>query len=586
MAGWSNGRSPALGGDGQGSAGGDRGGDRKPSWASGLLALVLGGLLYRTIVAFWMLPGFDEAYYYLYSRYLSWSYFDHPPIVALTTGVGWWLTGIISPFTLRLGALVLYCISLGLLYLAAVRLFSAAVGQMTVAIVTLIPLFAIAFGILNSPDNGLILFWSATLLVAAWEFFPSRSRLGHDGLIQATYVPTWRIALLGLTVALACLSKYHGFVLGISLVGFCAAYRPYRVALRSPWMLLAIAVFGLTLFPLWYWNSQHDWISFRFQLGMRFDGNTGSSGFSLGQMVGYWLLSIVYLFPLFGFPLWWVAAKQSGKQALFWVSPSLSGGEAEDHYKQALILWLSLPIMLLFTLLGGKQQILPAWPAPGYWGVAILLAAQVLVWQRQRPRLIRRWLWGSGLFLASLSMVALLHLRLGILQQPSTYAILGGLVPVEQDGSTELIDTTQMQRLFASTPEVRAALDQVGFVFTNEYYLGGYFAMAIHPLVYLPVTAFSQDPRGFAFWYNPQNWVGQDGLYMTIDRFTETDEIIDRYRPLFDSIEPLATVPLRRGGAVTETIHVYRANNLRRAYEYPYGASASALPQPPAGVAE
>ncbi|HZG37543.1 MAG TPA: glycosyltransferase family 39 protein [Nodosilinea sp.] len=573
MAGWSNGQRSALKGD-------------RTGWASGLLAIVLGGLLYRALVAFWMLPGFDEAYYYLYSRYLNWSYFDHPPIVALTTGVGWWLTGVISPFTLRLGALVLYCVSLGLLYLAATRLFSAAVAQMTLAIVTLVPLFAIGFGILTSPDNGLILFWSATLLVAAWEFFPSPRRLGHYGLIRATYVPTWRLVLLGLTVALAGLSKYHGFVLGLSLVGFCVAYRPYRAALRSPWALIALAVFILTLFPLWYWNSQHDWISFRFQLGMRFDGNTASSGFSLGQMVGYWLLSIVYLFPLFGFPLWWVAAKQSGKQALFWVSPSLSGGEAQDHYKQGLILWLSLPIMLLFTLLGGKQQILPAWPAPGYWGIVVLLAAQVLVWQRQRPRLVRRWLWGSGLFLAALSAVALLHLRLGILQQPSTYALFGGLVPVEQDGSTELLDTNQMQRLMASTPELRAALDEVGFVFTNEYYLGGYFAMAIQPLVDRPVTAFSQDPRGFAFWFNPQDWVGQDALYMTLDRFAQDDEILNRYRPLFDSIEPLSTVALRRGGAVTETIHVYRANNLRQAYEYPYGSSARALPQPPAGVAE
>ncbi len=574
MAGWGNDRWRSLSQGGKPTLGGDG----KLGWPYSLLALVLGGLIYRTIVAIWLFPGFDEAYYYLYSRYLNWSYFDHPPIVALTTGVGWWLTGIISPFTIRLGGLVLYCLSLGLLYLAATRLFSAAVGQMTIAIVTLVPLFTIGFGILTSPDNGLILFWSATLLVAAWEFFPHSRRLDHYGLLQATYVPTWRIVLLGLTVALAGLSKYHGFVLGISLVGFCAAYRPYRAALRSPWTLLALGVFCATLFPLWYWNSQHDWISFRFQLGMRFDGGADSGGFSLGQMVSYWLLSIVYLFPLFGFPLWWVAARQSGKQALAWFSPSLSSDEAQEHYKQGLVLWLSLPIMLLFTLLGGKQQILPAWPAPGYWGMAILLAAQVLVWQRQRPRLIRRWLWGSGLFLGSLSMVALLHLQLGVLQKPSTYALFGGFVTVDQDGSTELIDTSQLQRQLASTPELRAALDEVGFVFTNEYYLGGYFAMAIHPIIDLPVTVFSQDPRGFAFWFNPQDWVGQDALYFTLDRFAQTNEIVDRYRPLFDSIEPLGTVPLRRGGEVTETIHVYRANRLRQAYEYPYGPSARALP--------
>jgi hypothetical protein len=582
MAGWSNGRRSPLASQGNRMA---RGSDR-PGWTQGLLALILGGLVYRILVALWMLPGFDEAYYYLYSRYLNWSYFDHPPLVALTTGIGWWTTGVISPFTLRIGALGLYCLSLGLLYLATTRLFSAAVGHMTIALVTLIPLLTIAFGILTSPDNSLIFFWSATLLVAAWEFFPNSQRLTHHGLIRATYVPTWRIVLLGLTVALAGLSKYHGFVLGLSLVGFCATYRPYRVALRSPWLLVALGVFGLTLFPLWYWNSQHDWISFRFQLGMRFDGHGEPSPFNPGQMLGYWLLSIVYLFPLFGFPLWWVAAKRSINQVLFWTSPSLSGGEAQDHYRQGLVLWLSLPIVLLFTLLGGKQQILPAWPAPGYWGLVMLLAAQVLIWQRQRPRLMRRWLWGSGLFLATLSAVALLHLRLGLLQQPSNYALFGGLIPVEQDGSTELLDTTQMQRQLASNPEIRSALDEVSFVFTNEYYLGGYLAMAVHPLVDLPVTAFSQDPRGFAFWFNPQDWLGQDALYMTIDRFTQDNTLVEGYGTLFESIEPLTTVPLRRGGAITETIHIYRARNLRQAYSYPYGPSAGVLPQTPAGVTQ
>jgi len=36
---------------------------------------------------FLALPGFDEAYYYLYSLHLDWSYFDHPVLVALTTAL-------------------------------------------------------------------------------------------------------------------------------------------------------------------------------------------------------------------------------------------------------------------------------------------------------------------------------------------------------------------------------------------------------------------------------------------------------------------------------------------------------------------
>lgn len=538
---------------------------------SGLLGLLVGGLIYRTVVAIWLLPGFDEAYYYLYSRHLNWSYFDHPVMVALTTGLGWWTTGIISPLTIRVGALLLYGLSLMLLYLAADRMHNPAVGQMTMAFGTLMPLIVISFGILTSPDNGLMLFWSATLLVALWEFFPSRRRLNHYGVIGNTYIPTWRVALLGGLVGLACISKYHGFILGLGLVGFCLSRKPYRKVFQSPWLVAAVGCFMIALFPLLYWNAQHDWISFRFHLGMRFDGGSDEpSPFRFGQMVGYWLLSNVYLFPLFGLPLWWVTLRQTGQHILMAFSPSWDAQEAQGRDQLALVLWLSLPIVVLFTVLGGKQQIFPAWPAPGYWGLLILLGAQVVLWQRRRPRLIQRWLWGSGIFLAILSVIALLHLQLGFLQQPSRYAPFGGLIPVKQDGSTELIDTLQLRRLIAEDPQLQNVLPEVGFIFTNEYYLGGYFDMAIHPLRDVPITAFSQDPRGFAFWFNPTDWLGQDALYMTLERFAQEPDILAQYQPLFDAIEPLTTLALRRGGEVTETIHVFKASGFTRPYVYPY----------------
>jgi 4-amino-4-deoxy-L-arabinose transferase-like glycosyltransferase len=271
-------------------------------------ALLLGGLLVRLIIAIFLYPGFDEAYYYLYSRYLSWSYFDHPPLVALTTGFGWWLTGIISPFTLRLGALLLYTLSLWLLYRVGSRLFSAAVGRMALAIATLTPLFMIGFGILTSPDNALILFWTLTLYWAVVEFFPTDSAPTSSAELQP-YVPTWRLSLFGVWVGLACLGKYHGFVLALSLVGFCLFSRRYRRVFTSPWTLLAFVLFGLTLLPLLYWNAQHDWISFRFQLSMRFDGSSDSS-FNLGQLLLYAVVIVAYLFPGFGFPLWWTTGRQ------------------------------------------------------------------------------------------------------------------------------------------------------------------------------------------------------------------------------------------------------------------------------------
>jgi hypothetical protein len=161
-------------------------------------------------------------------------------------------------------------------------------------------------------------------------------------------------------------------------------------------------------------------------------------------------------------------------------------------------------------------------------------------------------------------------LQLGFLQQPSRYAPFGGLIPLEQDGSTELIDTLQLRRLMAEDPQLQATLTEVSFIFTNEYYLGGYFDMAIHPLRDVPITAFSQDPRGFAFWFNQTDWLGQDALYLTLERFAQDPDILAQYQPLFDTIEPLTTLDLRRGGEVTETIHVFKASGFNQPYVYPY----------------
>ncbi|HEY9888224.1 MAG TPA: glycosyltransferase family 39 protein [Candidatus Obscuribacterales bacterium] len=527
-----------------------------------------GGLAARLLVALLLPVGFDEAYYYLYSRHLAWSYFDHPLMVALTTGLGWWPTGIIAPVTLRLGALLLYTLSLGLLYLTARHLFDEKTGILTIAIATIAPIFWLAFGVLTSPDNGLILFWTLTLWLAAQEFVPPAT---HRRALHAStsYEPSYRLALIGLTVGLACLSKYHGFILGAGLVGFCLTSDRTRKALWSPWLALGFLLFGLALAPLWGWNSQNEWFSFRFHLFLRFDsGADAPNPYRVGDAVVTWLLGILYLCPTIGLPLWWCAGRSLWRTVGDRLVPALSEGERIAGDRTALILWISLPIALGFTLLGGKQAIYPAWPVPGFWGLTLLLAHRATDW---RSRLVRRWLGGTALFLTPLVLVALLHLTLGLLQKPSVFAPWGGLVPVAQDGSTALLPVGQLRSRFAQQPDLMAALATADFVFTDEFYLSGYVDMALYPLGGKPITCFSQDPRGFAFWATPQTWVGQTALYVTLASLhRDRAALIAEFQSYFASLEPLGELPLTRGGAVTDTVLVYRTTAMQRPYPYPY----------------
>lgn len=529
-------------------------------------AWLVSGLVWRILVAWWLPVGFDEVYYYVYSRHLNWSYFDHPPLVAITTGIGWWFTGILTPLTLRFGALGLYTLSLLLLYWVTVYLFEPKTGVFTVAIASITPLVWLAFGVLTAPDNSLIFGWTLTLLIAAYEFIPRCTTVPRPAQ-SLNYTPSGRIVLLGLTLGLACLSKYHGFILGAGLVGFCLTNNRTRKALWSPWTALSLLVFVLTLMPLWFWNSQHEWISFRFHLFMRFAGGEPSP-YRLLDAVGTWLLGIAYLFPTIGFPLWWSTGRSLLEQVSCWFNPPLTAVERIRHDRVALILWVSLPITLGFTWLGGKQAIYPAWPAPGFWGLTLLLAHSVSQWS---PKVIRRWLTGTGLVMSTLVTVALLHLSLGILQKPGNNSPFGGFVPVAQDGSTTLLDVTQLRSQVAASEVLRQAMQATDFIFTDEFYLAAYVDMALQPLTEQPITCFSQDPRGFAFWHDAASWVGQNALYITLASLhPDRNALVAEFQPYFQTLSFMQEVPLRRGGAITETVLVYRANTMQQPYRYPY----------------
>ncbi len=531
------------------------------------------------MIALFLPPGFDEAYYYLYTRHLDWSYFDHPPLVALSTGIGPWLTGNVSQFTIRLGTLILHTAALGLLYLTGCRLFSTQAARLTLAIATLIPIFLVGFGVLTLPDAPLIFFWTATLYVSACEFFPPPASSPCQ-----SYTPTFRLALIGLLVGFACLSKYHGAALGFGLIGFCLTTPRYRAALVSPWTLASLGLFTLAIAPILIWNGQHDWVSLRFQSGRA----VPDRGYSLIDLLVTFLAGIAYMFPTFGLPLWWVTGKAGvgklrewlgrgvGKRREIWeagearkatlLKSSLSSPVAPPS---SLLLWLSLPLMLGFTLMGGYRPIMPTWPMPGFWSATLFLGQAAAVLQEKSSRLVRRWLWGSGLVVISFLLVALLHVNLGTLQKPSSYAFGGGFLTPKADASVQLMDIQQLRQGVIHSPEVQNALADSSFLFTDNIFLAGQVGMAISPVTPKPVTTLDTDMRGFAYWSRPNEWVGQNGLLIASEWQTPVD--VGRYSPYFEQIQKVGEIPIRRGGAIVQTIHVYHAQNLLKPYPRNYG---------------
>ncbi len=535
-------------------------------WA---IAILLWGFLFRAVCATYLNIGFDEAYYYLYTQNLNLSYFDHPPLVAFTAGIGVWITGAVTPFTLRIGGVLLYTGTLIFSYLASRKLFGDRTATLTLAILTTIPVFQIAFGILTLPDNALMFFWAACLWVAAEEFFPSDQ--------NDQYQPTYRLALIGLCVGLAFLGKYHGALLGGGLLLFCLLSRRHRSALFSVWTLAAIALFAIAISPVLLWNSQHEWASFRFQSARA----VPSQGYNLERLLVTILLALLYLFPTFGVPLWWTSFRtlggllQSTKRRGKTDEGDPEFAIAEDllRNKQLLILCVSMPIFFGFTFMGGFIQILPSWHMPGFFGATLLLGERAAQVQLKRPQFIRNWLWGSGVVILPLLLIGLIHVHWGIAQKGGDNAIAGGFWEAKDDASTQMIDIEQLRQAFIDSPMLKAELQKADFIFSNNFFMAGQIGMAIEPLG-KKITCFDEDLRGFAYWSKAEDFVGKTSLYITSEQFIKDERFsqpLDKYKGYFQSLEKIADIPIKRGGQAVQIFPVYRASPMLKPYPRPYG---------------
>ncbi|NMF60116.1 ArnT family glycosyltransferase [Pseudanabaena yagii] len=540
-------------------------------WA---IAILLWGFLFRATSAIYLNTGFDEAYYYLYTQNLNWSYFDHPPLVALTTGLGVWLTGAVTPFTIRIGGVLLYTGTLIFSYLTSKRLFGDRTATLTLGILTTIPIFQIAFGILTLPDNALMFFWSACLYVAAIEFFPS-----NDLYDDKPYKPTYRLAIIGLLVGLAFLGKYHGVILGGGLVLFCLLSSRHRRALLSIWTLAAIALFAIAISPVLFWNYQHEFASFRFQSGRA----VPSQGYNFERLLVTFLVALGYLFPTFGFPLWWTSFRTLG-ELLQSSNRKLKGIQSEApeqenlaleilHQKRLLILCVSMPIFFGFTFMGGFIQILPSWHMPGFFGATLLLGERAALVQIKRPKFIRNWLWGSGMVILPLLLIGLLHVHLGLVQKGGDAAIAGGFWEAKDDPSTQMIDIVQLRQAFVDSPKLKEELQKADFVFSNSFFVAGQIGMAIEPLG-KKVTCFDSDLRGFAYWSKAQDFVGKTALFISSEQFMKDERFPDplvKYQDYFQSLAKITDIPIKRGGQAVQIFPVYRASPMLKPYPRPYG---------------
>jgi len=202
----------------------------------------------------------DEAYYWVYAKYLDWGYFDHPPMIALMIKVGTWLFN--NELSIRFFTVVASSFTLWLLFQLTEFKRSA---QLFLLFLT-VPAFH-ALGFISAPDVPMLLF-------GTWYLYRFKKYLEEDSFKNIVY--------LALIVALLMYSKYHGLLLVIFTL-----LPNYKVLARKSFYSVLILSL-LFFFPHIWWQIQNDLVSLRFHLFDRVRGAydiTFTSDYILGQLL-------------------------------------------------------------------------------------------------------------------------------------------------------------------------------------------------------------------------------------------------------------------------------------------------------------
>lgn len=294
----------------------------------------------------------DEAYYWVYSQFLNWGYFDHPPMVALFIKAGRFINNTLG---LRFCTTVTNALSAYLLWLIAKK-YKANV-YVFATLFSSVLLFHI-YGFITTPDAPLFFF--AVLFLYVYQ----------------QYVLTDKILiaiLLGLIAAALLYSKYHGV-----LLLFFVLISNFRLFNRPSFYVL-IAVTLIVFAPHIYWQYQNNFPSLQYHLIDR-----SAQPYQFNFTLQYISIFILMSGPLTGWLLLLNASKQKHRNDVFLRS----------------LKFTFYGIFIFFFLSTFKGEVQAHWPLIGF--IPVLLLATIKL---SHNRFFWKKKWIKTLFIINIVLI-------------------------------------------------------------------------------------------------------------------------------------------------------------------------------------
>ena len=214
----------------------------------------------------------DEAYYYLWSKNLSLSYYDHPPMIAYLVALSNLIFGSME-VAVKFVPILLFAGTSAYIFLLGKELFDKRTAFYSLVMINFLPVF-VWNSVYASPDIPLLFFLSG----ASYYFYVA---------VKRDKVKFWFLASIFTGAGL--LSKYLAILIYPSF--FCYLLLPEnRRYFKRVSIYLCFILSALIFLPVILWNYSNGWISFKYQFARGFEEGAFPNWHTFGDFWGSQLL--------------------------------------------------------------------------------------------------------------------------------------------------------------------------------------------------------------------------------------------------------------------------------------------------------
>jgi Dolichyl-phosphate-mannose-protein mannosyltransferase len=504
-----------------------------------LWILILLSLAVRAFIAGFIELGNDEVYYWTYAKFPDLSHFDHPPMVGWVIQLFTFNLHFNIEFFIRLGSIVFGTINTFLVFLIGKTIKDSLTGLYAAFLFTASFYCFIIAGTFIMPDTPQVLFWLLSLLFLL-KSLPDRSLSKNS---------RWLLLVSGFTIGLALLSKYHSIFLIAGAFLYILFFNRSWFRVKETYIAFFIAI--LLFVPVIIWNWQNQFISFTFhesrvdlsESGIRWD-------FLITELLGQFFYNnpvncIIIIIAFIGL---------------------IKGNKFINKERLWFVLFMSVPLSLVFLSFSLFNSTLPHWTGPAY--IAYILIAASFLRERAGKK--------------SLSPLIPWPIRVALLL--TIFLILGGLgqikfgwIPFERwksdDFSTQLYGWRQLGAKFSLIaqkdtedgimPSGSPIITYRWFPAANlDYYVG----TPINKKVYALGTLTRIHKY---YWIDKERGNLLKGSCVYFLAFSDDFQYpADLYGKLFDTIHTPDTILIYRGKQLIRKVYVYRLYGLKRAIRF------------------